>query len=102
MSGRSLLLQAYADAQGLPYTQVDCLEHFNLTKLTSVLNSLARQPQLVELTNFEHYNLLVDSGQAAQSKSVRDLQEARFAAVVHAQLASFSGVKLVATVEKPD
>ena len=55
---------------------VDCLAHFNLTKLIKLLEDISAKsarPKVVELVNFDCYNILLDQGGAQMSKSVRDL-----------------------------
>lgn len=85
-SGKSELLKFYSDKQGYSYVKIDCLAHFNLSKLQSIFSKVipdmyAHQglPLLVELDNFHRYTLLLDAGSGAQqSKSAKDLAEMRF------------------------
>ena len=66
-SGRTHLLRHLADSVGFVFTEIDCLAHFNLSKLQTLLSSdipaRSQLPQVVELANFHRYGLLLDGGQ---------------------------------------
>ena len=73
-SGKSTVLRNYADREGLLYSQIDCLHHFNFTKLKKVMAGIGAF-QMIELLNFEKFKMMY---QHVQSKSARDLHEMRF------------------------
>ena len=66
-SGRTHLLKYLADSVGYTFTEVDCLAHFNLSKMQTLLSTaipnLSQLPQVIELTNFHRYGLLMEGNQ---------------------------------------
>lgn len=65
------------------------------------INEEARVVQLIELKNFEHYNLLTES--PVQSKAAKDLNESRFQQVFLDKINKLTqNAKLVLTAAKEE
>ena len=66
-SGRTHLLKYMADSLGYGFQTIDCLAHFNMTKLQTLLTkdlpSTCRLSSVIELVNFHRYGLLLEGGQ---------------------------------------
>jgi len=57
--GKSHLLKDFADSSGYSYREINCLSHFNITKLRKALNT-TKTYSIIEFTNFDKYNLLLE------------------------------------------
>ena len=58
------MLRHVADSMGYAFSQVDCLAHFSMVKLQSLIGKQLPEksslPQVVELLNFDQFNMLLE------------------------------------------
>ena len=53
-SGKTTILQQYADQSGMVFQSLDCLYHLNLTGLKTMIQNIDTSvPKLIEILNFD-------------------------------------------------
>lgn len=57
--GKSHLLKDLADSTGYAFREINCLSHFNITKLRKALQT-TKTYSIIEFGNFDKYNLLLE------------------------------------------